>query len=139
MLSKNLSITGYTQKNELNSVRKEKYDIIQKAFCGKIIAGKEGISMGHWKADSTVCDSGFGLVYVYNAEEMQQLNRPTDPVFYLPYVLQQRAVQGLIPPIDFRIAEPDPISYSHPILKVKICKTTQRAGSVTLNDCLQVQ
>lgn len=48
----------------------------------------QGISMGHWKADSTVCDSGFGMVYVYNADEMQQLNRPPDPVFYLPYVLQ---------------------------------------------------
>lgn len=66
MLSKNLSITGYSQEKELKSVRKKKYDIIQKAFCGKIIAGKEGISMGHQKADSTVFD--FGLLYVYNAD-----------------------------------------------------------------------
>lgn len=125
MLPKNSSNTGYSQENELKSARKEKYDdIIQKAFCGKIIAGKEGISMGHQEADSAVCDCGFGLVYVYNADEMQQLNRPPDPIFYLPCVLQQRAVQDLIPPIDFRIAKTDPISYSYPILKVKVCKTT---------------
>lgn len=118
MLPKNSSNTGYSQENELKSARKEKYDdIIQKAFCGKIIAGKEGISMGHQEADSAVCDCGFGLVYVYNADEMQQLNRPPDPIFYLPRVLQQRAVQDLIPPIDFRIAKTDPINYSYPILK----------------------
>lgn len=71
MLSENLSTTEYSQKKELKSVRKEKYGIISKAFYGKIIAGKEGNSTGHWKADSTVCDSGFGLVYVYNDDEMQ--------------------------------------------------------------------
>lgn len=70
---------------------------------------------------------------------MQQLNRPPDPVFCLLYVLQKCAVQDLIPPIDFRIAKPDSLSSSYPILEVKVCKTTQRAGSVTLNDCSQAQ
>lgn len=110
---------------------------MQKAFCGKIFANKQGISMGHKKADSTVCDSGFALLYVYNADEMQQQTRPTERIFYVLYMVQQRAIQDLTAHIDFRIAKPNPISNSYSIPKVKVRKTAKRVGSVTSNACSQ--
>lgn len=76
------------------------------------------------EADSAVCDSGFALAYVYNADEMQQQSRLTEPIFYTAHIVQKCATQDLTAHIDFRIGKPNPISSSYPIPEVKVCKTT---------------
>lgn len=54
----------------------------------RLLQGRRVFPWGTRKLIQLCVNCGFGLVYVYNADEMQQLSRPPDPIFYLPHVLQ---------------------------------------------------